>query len=57
MITFVFLLTVFGSGPDAGHVSIEDSNLTGDDCIARIIAYSEQDNMWSRGVPSCELEG
>jgi hypothetical protein len=48
---FVFLITVYGAGPDGiPLVYVNDYNLTGDDCITLMQAYAGPD------VPSCEID-
>lgn len=55
-ITFVFLLTVWGTESPAPDVYVEDSSLTIADCGARVAEYNAADPAWSRGVPSCEID-
>lgn len=55
MIKFVFLLTVWTSG-DLPQVYVEDYDLTGEDCIARMMDYVETDPHQTRGAASCEID-
>lgn len=52
--TFVFILTMYNAEPSA-QIYIQATDLTGEDCIAAMVAYTEKDSYWTSGVPSCEI--
>ena len=49
---YVFLLTVYTE--TSTDVYVEDSGLTGADCIAAMESYNEANPSWTMGNPSCE---
>lgn len=55
-LTFVFLLTVWTAETPNAQVYVEDYNLTGADCIERIVAYDAKSYRWEAGTPSCEID-
>lgn len=55
-ITFAFLLTAWTAESPAANVYVEDSGLSGADCVAAIATYNAADPTWSRGNPSCEID-
>jgi len=55
-VTFVFLLTTWS--PDVPHamVHVEDTNLSGGDCIALMESAYASDPNHDNGIPSCEID-
>lgn len=55
MLKFVLLLTVWS--PDAPpRVYVQDYNLTGEDCIERLLEVHALDPGEAYGTPSCEID-
>jgi hypothetical protein len=54
MMKFMFLLTVFSQHAEP-QVQVQDYALTGDACIARMVAYARQHPTFAQGMPSCKF--
>lgn len=55
-ITYVFLLTLWTADVPHAQVYVEDTGLSGSDCITAMDAYNEANPTWTKGNPSCEID-
>lgn len=52
---FVFLLTIWNT-VNGADVYVEDSDLSGTDCIEKVVAYEIVNPEHTHGDPSCEID-
>jgi len=53
---FVLLLTTWSPDMPYPMVEVASTGLTGSECAAAMVDYTERNPEWAAGVPSCEID-